>query len=448
MTALALLAGSSAWAADTTRVYAINTDSELTSTQLEKENAANEAYTNLLESFRAAAPAAHTRYDGREDVNMTNEPSTAYTVDGIPANGFPDYYAGAYMNANHELVVMITDNAAASKSAVRSLSQSSEMNFRTAEHSYADLVRCMDEITRGWSSGSEDFTPIQYAYIDDFGNRVVVGVKELSDEYLELLRARLEYFDTMVFTECSDMDGAITTESTTVNCNTMIAPYAETSMPSGMTTFEVMSFGLKAKRGNATGFITAAHAISVGEYAFYQVNTSTFERIGECTVSVSKYVNGKVDAAFVEITNANYIPSGSFTGQNGSTRATSTTTQIVPQGGQVYMCGTMNQEEGGTVASTSYSQHTGATIFTSDLCLANYKSDPGDSGGLVYKLNGNTAFPVGIHNFSVPVSDVNAYGFYPSVPPYEYNDQNDTKAYKGYCKISNVLDALDVNIVR
>ena len=460
MTALAMLAGSSAWAADTTRVYAINTDSELTSAQLEKENAANEAYTNLLESFRATAPAVQTRSDGRENANMSDEASTTYTVDGIPAGGFPDYYAGAYMNANHELVVMMTDNAAASKSAVRSLSQSSELNFRTAEHSYADLVRCMDEITQGWSSGSAEFAPIQYAYIDDFGNRVVVGVKELSDEYLELLRARLKYFDAMVFTECGDMAEAITPESTTVNCNmdniasvkssnlitcsSVLYKYGLNSIPSGSYPSEQFSFGFKAKRttGGVTqyGFVTAGHAMNKTEFAFVDSTNPNYECIGECVLStqMSTY---QYDAAFVSVQSSKLARlSSTFSVNGGLNRITSTSTRTAAQGSTIYKCGGKTNETYGPVLSSSFSLNAGTGISYMDVGVAAYFSKPGDSGGLVYSVASSTAYPVGIHVAKIPA------GIFALGSSAGNDVVSDEGNFKIYCKIRNVLGILNVSL--
>ena len=124
-------------------------------------------------------------------------------------------------------------------------------------------------------------------------------------------------------------------------------------------------------------------------------------------------------------------------------RTTSVLIRTLSQGSTIYKCGTITGDTQGMVASTSFAMNVGTVTYYGDLGLANYYSDGGDSGGLVYQLHtdGTTAYPVGIHNMHIGRALVNNTGLTPTVPPYK--DQ----AYRGYCKINNVLNTLGVSII-
>lgn len=446
LTALSLVIGSSAFAAEDSRSFRINSETEMSQTALEKENEANEAYTNMLDSFRnsgASKLSVQSEYAEKQQ--------SGYTVDGIPAEDFPDYYAGAYINQNHELVVLVTDNAASVRRMAKAQAQGSNLNFREAVHSYADLVRCMDEITSYWNNGNTEFSALKYAYIDDYGNRIVVGSQRMDDEYMSFLQRELKYFDLIEFCECGDVDGAITLESTTVNCFTTIHPSTVASPAAEPS--EQMSFGFKAKKviNGVTkyGFVTAKHAIDVGEYAVCLNQNSIYRHIGKCIYSVGLVESGSVDAAFVEHTNTSEFQlSGTFVNTDARPNVTRTTSQqykTLSQGSTIYKCGAVTRETQGNVASVSFTINVGTTIYCRDLGLANYYSQGGDSGGLVYSVNstnGTVAYPAGIHNMSISETLLHNSGQWPTIGPCETDS-----AYRGYCKITNVLDKLNVSIV-
>ena len=59
-----------------------------------------QAYDAMIRSFYEAQP---------ESQKYTDD---SYTVSGIAESGFPDFYAGAYVNQNQNLVVLISDDHA------------------------------------------------------------------------------------------------------------------------------------------------------------------------------------------------------------------------------------------------------------------------------------------------------------------------------------------------
>ena len=191
------------------------------------------------------------------------------------------------------------------------------------------------------------------------------------------------------------------------------------------------------------GFVTAGHAVSEGDYIFKGINTTNYVQIGQCLTSINS-ADRRFDAAFIEAINGYYSDlSSSFTTNNGN-RVTSTTTTSIAQNGVVYMCGCRSNEKSGIVLASTFAVSAGTTVFYSDVVLASYSCIPGDSGGLIYELEGNTANPAGIQTFMITADTLTGWGLSYSISPYYYGGGY---YYSGYCKIGNVLNGIGVSIV-
>lgn len=129
-----------------------------------ESSASGSAYDSMIKSFYEDQPESRKSMD---DV---------YTVSGITADGFPDAYAGAYINENMDLVVLMTESAAAANS--------EDLIFSTAKYSYSELVSIMDDILqylkRSQANADDGFLIVSYC-IDDQNNRVIVGLSDISD---------------------------------------------------------------------------------------------------------------------------------------------------------------------------------------------------------------------------------------------------------------------------
>ena len=417
----------------------LNCSTATTSEEIERQLQANIAYTNILNSFRLNCDNAYI--------------AESYMVDGIPSAGFPEYYAGAYIDSDFKLIVLTTELSEDTINEFYSRAQTSDIIVRQAENSYSDLVVCMDEITHLMRCEFGSF--LKYAYIDDFHNCIVVGSQETDDEFIDLIYAQMSKPWCVVFSKCNIGDDDFHNEfgEFTVNNTT---EFVETDSAYTIpVTSHRFTFGFKAKKltvnGYQYGFVTAGHAVNLNDYVGCLINSSLYG-VGQTRVSIN---NAYVDSAFVEILNDDCTSSGSFTVEsadppyNEVTRITSTSTVSLCQGADVYKCGLVTKETKGTVISTSFSLNIpGASEYFLDVVITTYDSQDGDSGGLTYSLStgSNYVFPAGIHKGSIspgllPFGGVDVSNYYDPVGQYYVT------AFKVYSKMSYVLQALGVEIV-
>ena len=161
------------------------------------------------------------------------------------------------------------------------------------------------------------------------------------------------------------------------------------------------SFAFRARETSGQhgiGMVTAAHVISVGEYV-YNWN----DNIGTYTQST---LAGTVDAAFVVITDtANYDPSNYLYGDFSNLLSTSTS--LPGTGTTVNKRGATTGHTSGYIVNTNaQSQASNGNLLT-NLTLATYSSDSGDSGGIVYTYVSSTStrYTVGVHRGSIRIDE-------------------------------------------
>lgn len=114
-------------------------DTEIMNIELENNLAiAGEAYDSLMKTF----------YNAQPDSQKHNP--DIYTVGGISAEGFPRTFAGAYINKNLDLVVLMTEDTIQTKATlayaedtILQATGTDQLIFSTAEFSYSDLVSLM-----------------------------------------------------------------------------------------------------------------------------------------------------------------------------------------------------------------------------------------------------------------------------------------------------------------
>lgn len=150
------------------------------------------------------------------------------------------------------------------------------------------------------------------------------------------------------------------------------------------------SIGYRVKRNGQEGFITAGHVASAGTYITYENGFGS--TIGKCEVSV---YSGSVDAAFVKATNASYALTNTI---NGTNNVLSTTISEPGEGTMINKCGARTGLTSGKIISINATYSIGNSIFT-NLVSAEYNSDGGDSGCVVYSYVSSTGvrYTLGIH---------------------------------------------------
>lgn len=136
-------------------------DSPTLQSNLEKTE---QAYSNMFHSFYSSLPDSEKYKEG------------VYTVSGIPAGGFPESYAGAYVNPDLNLVVLLSSDTiksrtslATSQKLLSDAADSSSLIYATAQYSYNDLVSAMNDIHQYHLNKVDGATPALFNMRLDFG---------------------------------------------------------------------------------------------------------------------------------------------------------------------------------------------------------------------------------------------------------------------------------------
>ena len=308
---------------------------------------------------------------------------------GEIADAYPDYYAGAYIREDGKLVVLLTNTAKTNTDAVYALARSSDLIVSTATVSLNELTVQRELIANAWQtlrqSKAEDMPDDLLNLLDSFvgfgieerNNRIVVTLKDISEENITLFQKYISSYTNIYFEACDGVE-------------------AHTELKLGDSFYAAGGYGSIGYRcyyTNAsiryTGFATAAHAaINQGQDI---LSGSGGERYGE--TQIWQY-SGTLDAAFVQrvagVTIANHTPEGKVIANTWCTS--------FPEGMTVYKRGKTTHETSGTIKNSSYSFTTASGISLSDTLRCNYNSDAGDSGGIVFTLINGDYTVVGLHH--------------------------------------------------
>ncbi|HAP94613.1 MULTISPECIES: hypothetical protein [Epilithonimonas] len=305
----------------------------------------------------------------------------AKTVLGKTNISYPDYYGGSFISDKGILTIYISGKFSTGKKEILKIIDEDKVKFKPAKFSYRYLTELMDELNL-WAITKEN--PSLLNFISTFGvmdefNTIEVNVLGLDEYKKTLLEKSIFGKEGIKFTNASGR----------VKLETMIYPGCAVDRTSSMVT--AGSVGFKAKRNSdgKIGFVTAGHAISVGETAYYGGAA-----VGTCANSKQ---SGTVDAAFVVLNNISTDEVSNTLCSTVDNLSLSTTLPGV--GTVVNKRGRQTGATSGKILSTNISiiSATGETI--DNMSTADYNSDEGDSGGTVYTYISSTgARPTaGIH---------------------------------------------------
>lgn len=294
---------------------------------------------------------------------------------------YPDYYGGSFISDKGILTIYISGKFGVGKKEILKIIDEDKVKFKPAKFSYKYLTGLMDELNV-WAKTKED--PSLLNFISTFGvmdelNTIEVNVLGLDEYKKSLLEKSIFGKEGIKFTNVSGR----------VKLETIIYPGCTVDRTSSMVT--AGSVGFKAKRNSdgKIGFVTAGHAISVGETAYYGGAA-----VGTCANSKQ---SGTVDAAFVVLNNISTDEVSNTLCSTVDNLSLSTTLPGV--GTVVNKRGRQTGATSGKILSTNISiiSATGETI--DNMSTADYNSDEGDSGGTVYTYISSTgARPTaGIH---------------------------------------------------
>lgn len=169
------------------------------------------------------------------------------------------------------------------------------------------------------------------------------------------------------------------------------------------------------------GIVTAGHCFDVGEGVYYSPThvAHNAEFWGVCKYSA--HDDGYIDAAFCVVNDPIFQPSNILFAINWGQTATggqfqsadTLSTQLAqpPRGLIVNSIGATSGMRSGTVRyATLHILHNNSTrVAISDALIANYISEGGDSGGIVYayQSSNNTRYTVGINKGRVSLREPN-----------------------------------------
>lgn len=354
-----------------------NADIKVAEEKLDNNLANTErAYANIIQSFYNAQADDQKYQDG------------IYTVSGITEEGFPESYAGAYVNQELNLVVLLTESATKTEdtliNAQKTLAKAAESNgliFASANYSYSHLVSLMNDIyqytSRTDTEKDDGFSVVYYA-IDDYNNCVDVGLEDISVESIAAFKEAVCDSDALSF-KVAVAESAVD--------ESVLYPGQEIE---NHDTNSYASMGFRARKyenGSYTyGFVTAGHAFDWNDDVY--IGSSVVGTVD----SSSWQCSGNMDATFIE-TVSSYSVSTTISYIGGT--LTSAIDANLAQGDPVTMVGRTTQGTTGTVQYISYS-FTDSGVSWTDLVAASYNSDSGDSGGIVISTSSGN-YISGIH---------------------------------------------------
>ena len=125
---------------------------------------------------------------------------------------YPDYYAGAYIQEDGKLVVLLTEVSKTHSDSICSLIRSSDVIFKTASVSYNDLVSHRDDIIQTYESLknnslenriADDLSTLLDSFIgigiEEQNNRIVVTLTDTSAENIDSFRKYLSSYEHIFF---------------------------------------------------------------------------------------------------------------------------------------------------------------------------------------------------------------------------------------------------------
>ncbi len=310
---------------------------------------------------------------------------------------YPDYYAGAYIQEDGKLVVLLTEVSKTHSDSICSLTRSSDVIFKTASVPYNDLVSHRDDIIQTYESLknnslenriADDLSTLLNSFIgigiEEQNNRIVVTLTDTSAENIDSFRKYLSSYEHIFFEQSGGAE-----KHTSLSPGGGILVYDNVGDHTG-------SIGYRSFRplGSRTlyGFTTAAHVVN----STYPESVYTLNRVLCGNVSTLQY-GVTIDAAFVQTTSdftvTNQTPSGKIIASSWFTS--------IPEGMSVIMHGKTSGELSGVVRNNAYHFTTSDGVNLTDMLRCSYDAKFGDSGGVVFSLyNGDYAI-VGIHHGQV-----------------------------------------------
>lgn len=313
----------------------------ITDELLLKENVANDKYNTLLKNWAY-------------DPNL---------IDDVNAE-FPEFYGGAYINDNKELVIQVTTLNDDVRTYFSNMIDLTDTVFEEVKYSYDELKAEKDKLVEKMRSGKNERTT-PFEYISGVGisfpeNSISLyvtkpqSVKSSADINCESVKQSISSFENIDIIFTSEED-------------TTVGDVRPGSGISWLT--QSRSAGFWAKKANGDiGIITAPHG---------SITSGTTVKYGAANFGVAQTPYSSVDAVFIKRTNSNMTPSRKPAGW--TFELVSNQYAVLAVGSTSYSSGATSGADWGTVKDINYTTSYGLTntVRTTSAC------DSGDSGGIV-----------------------------------------------------------------
>lgn len=371
--------------------------SSVTVLATENNNAGAAEVEKRIEEIEASVPSdAEIVKQGISNAEYQDLINAIY-VDGQ----YPSYYAGAYINENDDLVVILTDEASAATSAVKEATGNeniiiqyapNSLNFLKAlqndfANTYEQLYVQKAELNTFSLNETDVLEDLAGFYVDEINNELVVEIRDITDEKIQAFKDLFGDEDTVRF------DNGYNFELTASEWRPgrKIYTSSSSSLSTGYRCYYLNSNGTRYN-----GFATAGHAYSSGNSVYR--SSGAKNKLGECKVS---QFSGNSDAAFIAITDSNYEASNTMYYSNssgstsgGATISASDYTTNAPAGTTLYKVGATSYLTSGEVETNGYTvTYSGVSI--SDTLRTKALNLSGDSGGCAYIVVNGTYVAAG-----------------------------------------------------
>lgn len=370
-------------------VLVVNADEYTINDIAKQQEVSIDQNNNILNYFRDTIKLSRTNYD---PLNMELS--------------YPDYYGGSYLDENGKLNILLTNNNEYTKKQLRDVAQNDELTFVTASYSYAELTEMINTIisyqddyyNRILNDNSYDIArDIVECTLDDMNNRIIVGIKELTETKIKefnnkVLNSNAIQFENSICTPMLNseiskeakevsyqkLDSSIFTES--VERSFTVKPGMQIFCNNGYNYSAGFPVYRTITSGKQYGFLTAGHLMEVGDIIY---NPNDFDQDAIGTVRLNR-VGGKYDVSFVSL-NSGTVCSNNIANTTHYLCPSNYELDYPVSGKTVSLYG-FRSYTSGKIRSTNYSFHNGDNTSFTGMVATDYDSMPGDSGGLVASI--------------------------------------------------------------
>ena len=318
-----------------------------------------------------------------------------------------EYYGGAYMTDEGQLVVQTVDASTSEQNNILN-NTSDHVVIKMVENTYNNLQETYKEISKKFQGYVENPQNIDNkelktltdnmlgVSIDQERNAIVVDLGSVTEEAKALFKKYYGYNDVIFDKGEKDIE-----EATLLKLGRAIYNSERYRGSIGMKAYYINNAGEKVK-----GFVTAAHLVdNVGDSIY--INSAANTKIGK--VTKRKYKDN-MDAAFIKVTNDNYAPSRKV--YYADSKGTVSDRYVLKEGylsetyigATIYKSGSTTYLTKGKITSTDKTvKSTDIDVVLTDLWQADYVSEGGDSGGAVFDTDLGY-YIAGIHRGSIGTS--------------------------------------------